>query len=593
MEVPGKKQDPDLDKGSADATVFCQPCEEGGKRDVAQGFCQTCEEYMCAPCVEYHKRLKMSRNHILLSKDKMPSFYPSTKKSAIGDTDYCNNHPNEMIKLYCPTHGDLGCGDCVVLDHSSCEVDYIADVAKEFVTGKSFRELEPSIKRAEDLLSGFISNVKELFGDVKNQSKVEMDKLRKFRAEINTYLDLREKELLDNIEKINTEDENALTALKTDCELTKTGLEAMRTELTSGDVSVNQRYVASRRSQKELRRIYDNMEKMTDRMNARKYQFTKDADMERLLGSKKGLGTLDVAGEFRKNIPDLSTVTWKNEADIHVRAQQDKATCYISGLALLSPGLFLLADFDNYCAKLVDVNTRTVTFILQLPDKPWDVCVLPDDQAAVTLPDTSMIQLLSTKGGKLSCGKEIEVSSYGRGIAYYNNRLYVSYIANPRIEVMTLDGYILSIFQTVDGRQTFQCPYYLTVSASTPPTLYLSDRGTHTVLQLSLDGKALREYSDKKLKHLESVVAVGPGQLLVCGYGSHNVMLLTERDGKMTEILGHKDGLAKPYSASFCPQTRTLVVGMYGNDSLKVFNVNRQCFFPSRDFYFLGRFYHA
>ncbi|XP_052816303.1 uncharacterized protein LOC128242913 isoform X1 [Mya arenaria] len=204
-----------------------------------------------------------------------------------------------------------------------------------------------------------------------------------------------------------------------------------------------------------------------------------------------------------------------------------------------------------------------------------------------------MIQLLSTKGGKLSCGKEIEVSSYGRGIAYYNNRLYVSYIANPRIEVMTLDGYILSIFQTVDGRQTFQCPYYLTVSASTPPTLYLSDRGTHTVLQLSLDGKALREYSDKKLKHLESVVAVGPGQLLVCGYGSHNVMLLTERDGKMTEILGHKDGLAKPYSASFCPQTRTLVVGMYGNDSLKVFNVNRQCFFPSRDFYFLGRFYHA
>ncbi|WAR12672.1 hypothetical protein MAR_026852 [Mya arenaria] len=135
-----------------------------------------------------------------------------------------------------------------------------------------------------------------------------MDKLRKFRAEINTYLDLREKELLDNIEKINTEDENALTALKTDCELTKTGLEAMRTELTSGDVSVNQRYVASRRSQKELRRIYDNMEKMTDRMNARKYQFTKDADMERLLGSKKGLGTLDVAGEFRKN--KKKTVAW-------------------------------------------------------------------------------------------------------------------------------------------------------------------------------------------------------------------------------------------------------------------------------------------
>ncbi|XP_052816070.1 uncharacterized protein LOC128242783 isoform X2 [Mya arenaria] len=574
MEVPGKKRDPDLDKGSADATVYCQPCEEGGKRAVAQGFCQTCEEYMCAPCVEYHKRLKMSRNHILLSKDKMPSFYPSTKKSAIGDTDYCNNHPKEMIKFYCPTHGDLGCGDCVVLDHRSCKVDYIADVAKEFVTGKSFRELEPSIKRAEDLLSGFISNVKELFGDVKNQSKVEIDKLRKFRAEINTYLDRREKELLDNIEKVKTEDENALTALKTDCELTKTGLEAMRTELTSGDVSVNQRYVASRRSQKELRRIYDNMEKMADRTNARKYQFTKDADTERLLGSKKGLGTLDVAGEFRKNIPDLSTVTWKNEADINVRASQDQETCIIIGLALLSPGIFLLTDHGNSCAKLVDATTRTVTSRLELPGMPWDVCALPDDQAAVTLQKKSIIQFLSTKGGQLSLGREIKVSPDCRGIAYNSNRLYVSYSSNPRIEVMALDGHILSTFQTVDGRQLFQCPIYLTVSASTPPTLYVSDSTAHAALQLSLDGKVLREYSDKKLEYPKSVVAVGPGQLLVCGPTTNNVMLLTERDGKMAEILGRKDGLAIPYSVSFCPHTRTLVVGMYGNDSLKVFSAN-------------------
>ncbi|XP_052815505.1 uncharacterized protein LOC128242405 isoform X2 [Mya arenaria] len=563
MEVPGKRRDPDLDKGSADATVYCQPCGEGGKRAVAQGFCQTCEEYMCAPCVEYHKRLKMSRNHILLSKDKMPSFYPSTKKSAIADTDYCNNHPKEMIKFYCPTHGDLGCGDCVVLDHRSCKVEYIADVAKEFVIGNEFRELEPSIKRAEDLLSGLISNVKELFGDVKNQSTVEVDKLRRFRAEIKTYLDRREKELLDNIAKVKTEDENALTALKTDCELMKTGLEAMRTEVTSGDVSVNQRYVAAKRVWKRLGGIYNNMEKMADRMKARKYQFTKDADTERLMGSKMGLGTLDVAGEFRKNIPDLSTVTWKNEADINVRAPQDQETCIITGLTLLSPGLFLLTDHGNSCAKLVDATTRAVTSRLELPGKPWDVCALPGDQAAVILPYESMIQLMSTKEGQLSRGKEIKISPGCHGIAYNNNRLYVSYVSNPRIEVMTLDGHIISTFQTVDGRQIFQCPIYLTVSASTPPTMYVSDSTAHTVLQLSLDGKLLREHRDKKLKYPFSIVEVGPGQLLVCGNRSQNVMLLTERDGKMAEILGQKDGLTKPYSVLFCPDKRAIVVGMF------------------------------
>ncbi|XP_052816147.1 E3 ubiquitin-protein ligase TRIM71-like isoform X3 [Mya arenaria] len=571
MEVSGKRRDPDLDKGSADATVYCQPCEEEGKCAVAQRFCQTCEEYMCDPCSKAHKRFKVTRNHIMLSKDKMPSFYPSTKQSDIGVTEYCRTHPKEVIKFYCPTHSDLGCGDCIVIGHRTCKVDYIDDVSKDFTNGREFRELEPSIKRAEDLLSGCISNVKELFEKVEHQSKDEIDRLRKFRAEINTYLDRREKELLGNIQKMKTDDESVLTELKTDCELAKSGLVATRTELTSGDVSDNQRYVTARRAQKELQEIHDKMEKMAGRMKSRKYRFVKDPDTEGLLGSKIGLGSLDVAEGFVP-VPDLSTVTWKKDADINVRMTRDKETCWIISSALISPGLLLLADLKNYCVKLVDLSNRTVTSRLQLPGQPLDVCVLADDQAAVTIFKKSMIQLLSTKGGQLSRGKEIKVSPECRGITSYNNRLYVLYASNPRIEVMTLDGHILSTFQTDDGRQLFKEPYYPTVSASTPPTLYVSDVGTNTVLQLSLDGKVMREYRDKQLIRPESVVEVGPGQIIVCGRDSHNVLLLTERDGKMTEILGQKDGLTQPFSVTFCPHTRAIVVGMRDNNSLKVFN---------------------
>ncbi|XP_052816151.1 uncharacterized protein LOC128242833 isoform X2 [Mya arenaria] len=573
MEVSGKRRDPDLDKGSAGTTVYCQPCEEEGKRAVAQGFCQTCQEDMCDPCIKAHKKFKVSRNHIMLSKDKMPSSYPSTKQSDIGVTKYCRKHPNEMIKFYCPTHSDLGCGDCVVIGHRTCKVDYIDDVSKDFTNGREFRELEPSIKRAEDLLSGCISKVKELFDEVEHHYKDEIDRLRMFRAEINTYLDRREKELLGNIQKMKTEDESVLTELKTDCELAKCGLVVTKTELTSCDVSYNQRYVTARRAQKELREIHDKMQKMAGRLKAQKYRFVKDADTEGLLESKMGLGSLDVSEEFVP-VPDLSTVTWKKEADINVRTTQDKKTCWISSSALISPGLFLLADFNNSCVKLVDVSTRTVTARLQLPGYPCDVCVPADDQAAVTFPYNSMIQLVSTKGGQLSCGKEIKVSPDCRGITSYDNRLYVSYQSNPRIEVMTLDGHIISTFQTDDGRQLFQAPFHLTVSASTPPTLYVSDYTANTVLQLTLDGKVLREYRDEQLNSPETVVEVGPGQVLVCGEDSSIVMLLTERDGKVTELLGQKDGLTQPFSIAFCPNTPAIVVGMNNDDSLKVFNAN-------------------
>ncbi|XP_052815332.1 uncharacterized protein LOC128242281 [Mya arenaria] len=570
MEVPGKKRDPNLEKVSANATIYCQTCGEGGKRDVAEGFCHTCEEYMCAPCIEYHKRLKISRNHIMLSKDKMPSFYPSIKKSAIADTEYCKDHPKEMIKFYCPTHGDLGCGYCVVLDHRSCKIDYIADVAKEFVIGNEFKELEPSIKRAEKLLSGYIINVNELSCEVENQAMYEIDRLKRFRAEINTYLERREKDLLENLQKMKNEDENVLHTLKTDCEFTKTGLESMRTKLTSANISVNQRYMTARRARKELRGINDKLETMADRMKARKYRFTKDADTERLMGSKMGIGTLKEVGEFRREIPvpDLSTVRWKNEADIHVRTLLDMDACCITSLALFSPGLLLVADWNSL--KLVNITARTVTTRLRLPAYPFDVCVLPDDRAAVTLPNKSIIQLVSTKGGQLSRGKEIKVSSECCGIASYNNRLYVSYLSNPCIEVISLDGHILSTFRINDGNYLFQTPNFLTVSASTTPTLYVSDNATNTVLQLSMNGRVLQKYRDKQLLSPQSVVAVCPGQLLVCGQSSNNVMLLTERDGKLTEILGQKDGLINPYSVAFCPRTRAIVVCVFMNDSLKV-----------------------
>ncbi|WAR12474.1 hypothetical protein MAR_026654 [Mya arenaria] len=169
-----------------------------------------------------------------------------------------------MINCFCPTHGDLGCGDCVVLDHRFCIIDYIADVAKDFVIGIKFKELRTSIKQAESFLSASISNVDELLDEVENQFKHEIARLLKFRAEINAYLDRREKELLDNIRKVKIDDENVLNALKTDFESVKSGLEAVRTNLSSGETSVNQRYVVARRVEKDIRNILDKKEQTTE-----------------------------------------------------------------------------------------------------------------------------------------------------------------------------------------------------------------------------------------------------------------------------------------------------------------------------------------
>ncbi|XP_052818162.1 uncharacterized protein LOC128244184 [Mya arenaria] len=499
-----------------------------------------------------------------------------------------------MIKFYCPTHDDIGCCDCIVLDHRNCEVDYITDVSKSFVDGREFDWLTQFTNQFENILSESILNVKEIYDEVQNQAKVEINELRMFRAKVNDSLVCRENELLDNIRGVKTEDESLLAALKTEFESLEDELEAIRKEITSEDVSVHQRYVAARIAHKKLQEIGDELKKMTGRLRARKFRFRTDSDTEQLTVSRRSLGTVDEAGEFRREIPayvpELPTITWKKEADIEVTTSHDKNVCIITGSALLTPGLILLADNGNKMVKLLDVTARSVTSHLQLPGQPWDVCVLADDKAAVTIPEKAIVQLLTIKRAQLLLDMDIKVSNGCRGIAFHDDHFYMSYIIEARIEVMTTSGSIAKTIRTYMGQTPFQTPNYLTVSAFTQPTLYVSDYNSNTVLQLSMDGEVLREYQNEQLKGPMSVVAVGSGQLFVCGMDSNNVMLLTEKVGTMVEILGEKNGLLKPslltkilsflfrpqglYCVTFCPRTRYILSGKLCSNALKVFKID-------------------
>ncbi|WAR12453.1 hypothetical protein MAR_026633 [Mya arenaria] len=152
----------------------------------------------------------------------------------------------------------------------------------------------------------------EIYDKVQIQSKNEINNLGKIRAKVIDYLDRREKELLDNIKEVKTEDESLLAALKTEFVSTKARLEAMRTKMTSEDLSVNQRYVATRRAKKELRETEGKLEKMAGRLKARKIWFSMDTATWQLLESSTGLGRLNVSGEFRRENQFLLKVYTNN-----------------------------------------------------------------------------------------------------------------------------------------------------------------------------------------------------------------------------------------------------------------------------------------
>ena len=106
MEVGGKKLDKDLPNSSDEVLPpHCQPCSNDGELLPAEGFCETCAEYLCDTCYKAHTIPTPSRNHVLLDKKQIlrNSFNTKVKPKPSLCTIRCTEHPEEIVKFYCQT----------------------------------------------------------------------------------------------------------------------------------------------------------------------------------------------------------------------------------------------------------------------------------------------------------------------------------------------------------------------------------------------------------------------------------------------------------------------------------------------------------
>ena len=127
----------------------------------------------------------------------------------------------------------------------------------------------------------------------------------------------------------------------------------------------------------------------------------------RFMSSKGSLGTIERPYQHQQlglsstahdvSSLDLRTAKVSKLSDIDGRTSSDKQRPMITGLTYLAPNAILAVDNFNGSLKAVDITTNTNPSQLSFTSRPWDIAVLPGDQAAVTIPSKSMIPLVSTK----------------------------------------------------------------------------------------------------------------------------------------------------------------------------------------------------
>jgi len=258
----------------------------------------------------------------------------------------------------------------------------------------------------------------------------------------------------------------------------------------------------------------------------------------------------------------------------HLHRQQDLEVdtggWNIHDITVVSDTRLLVTVCGMEKVMLVDSQTGGTVAQLTLQAGPFRVCMWDNNTAVVSL-DRQKVQFINIKGDSLQLGPSFSVNGNVRGVGRSGDRLIVSYVSPPWLEVLATDGRVMHTFSIkAAGRDVFQSPEY--IATSTDGMVYVSDAGNSTITQLDMNLRVTRTYSDPILLRPHGIISVSADQVLVCIYDNNRILLLCPSTSVITSILEQQDGIKDPWALTFSPSQRKLyAVPWDGSGRIQVF----------------------
>jgi len=284
LEVPGRT--------APEIVQHCDLCAEGDENIPAETYCTVCNEFMCTPCATVHQRSRSSRNHKLVDIESMPR--KRSEKSQGYVSEYCKDHPRELVKYYCPTHGDLLCGDCIVKKNHLCKMEVIVDVSKGYENSTEFKQHEVKLKTIADKISKTKHDIDLTAVSIDEAKKQSVKQVRKFQAELINAINKMSDKITTDIESKAQTSHAKLSNLKT---TTKTGeleVHSMTNVIENCKGNDVLLFIATHRTKYIANKI-DEVENALK--SVPQYIFTENAKTKTLLRNPAGIG------HYKQNLP--------------------------------------------------------------------------------------------------------------------------------------------------------------------------------------------------------------------------------------------------------------------------------------------------
>lgn len=427
-----------------------------------------------------------------------------------------------------------------VQGHTICKANHASSASKD--------EYKAFVRRIEKLLTVVKTTKEEIDNNSREVTAAYTDAvkdIKKYREDIDAYLDEMERNLLEKCHDINLENEKAIKKLDVEFKTMQYELDTVNSRLKSHERLSADMVLTANKTSSLLKGIVQELKVEAGDTKLQLCYFKRSKVIRDMVATKRAIGKIEVTltePSFQVDKKNLYDMVSSGRGEIKVKSKMDKKDCYITSIIVLSNSTIACADWANNSVKLVDTKNAQVSSEIHLASPPWDLAQISKDQIAVTVTSENKIQFLYQTSNGLSKGHAIDVVGRCRGISYNNDNLFVSYDDPSKVEIMNLHGKVFRCLKTDAARiPLFERPYYVMASKD-GESVYVSDNEKHSVTRLACDGEILGTYKDAELRCPRGLVVCRDGSLLVCSSHGHSVHLISSECNKLKIMLRRKEG---------------------------------------------------
>jgi hypothetical protein len=400
--------------------------------------------------------------------------------------------------------------------------------------------------------------------------------VEKQRIDVISQVEAIEQDLVGHIQMLKHE---ALETLETECTLIKEELEAnisliskvkqesekTTTQLqTAHNINVREQFVQTKLIQQTVNDAMKVFEQSEDK-GCVSLSFTENTELKSSMRTSTCLGHVQSITE-KNTLLTSKVCTVSSQKEININVKNDHEQCYIFDICQLVDGTIILADYNNFRIKRLDVNYNIKDY-LELEAGPTGICCSGNTEVAVKL-NNNKVWFISI-GSSLSKVRGISVTGGCYfGMTYCAEELWVFDVND--VNVYSVTG---TLIKTISKNGKFKStPQQMVVCGD---TIIVTDYSDGAVF-LNRDGTVKRKLRDKRLVNTRGVCVANDKTMFISGYSSHNIMMF-DIDGKcLDELVDNKGGLKNPLAMCYDKKKKYLLVASCSPGKLVVLNISHK-----------------